>query len=563
LQEFILNTNLPDKYIHRIKALDGHYLLELGKVDEVNNLLRDLEEVVNEKDNITKVEIDLIKASLTFTEGKLEETIGLVESAITLLKQTKTIFLSSKRLLNSNLLELKGKCLRNLGQLDEAIISLKKAIEIKEKLKVKYELAGPTNILAIVYAMKSEFDLALQLLNKCVNIYEEVDNNIQLIKISNNIGQLYNLKGDSENAYNSYQRALNLSNIESYDAFLGPINLNMGLYHFSKGELDKALSYYKESLPYSEKKGDKRGMGMAISNIGNVYEYTGDLDDASEYYSRALELFEEMNITPQIAVCLHNMGNVNQFKEEYEKALEYYNRSLTMFEELENYNSAAETYYNIIKVLIEQNKMADAQEIQNKLVMLNQAHDHKLINLITRMSEASILKMSERVIQKAKAQEILQNIANEEVINYEYTVTAMLDLCELLLIELRISENEVVLNEIKSILDKVASLADEELVQSTRTPLLIRVYMFQSKMALMDLNVNEARKTLKKAKKIAVEKGLLQQLEVITKEEESMDAEMNKLKELVDNNASWYDRLKQSKMADYLKEAQQIARAMD
>ena len=81
----------------------------------------------------------------------------------------------------------------------------------------------------------------------------------------------------------------------------------------------------------------------------------------------------------------------------------------------------------------------------------------KGVNLIYRLSKALIFKKSKRRIKKAQSQELLTNIANEDIIIHEYTVVAMQNLCELLIDEMREEFEEEIFREILQLINKLVS----------------------------------------------------------------------------------------------------------
>ncbi|MFX0066396.1 MAG: hypothetical protein ACFFC7_29910, partial [Candidatus Hermodarchaeota archaeon] len=63
--------------------------------------------------------------------------------------------------------------------------------------------------------------------------------------------------------------------------------------------------------------------------------------------------------------------------------------------------------------------------------------ENKIFSQRQRVAEAFVLKISNRIIQRAKAQEILQQVTEEKLVYHEVAIVALLSLCELLLDELR------------------------------------------------------------------------------------------------------------------------------
>jgi hypothetical protein len=95
---------------------------------------------------------------------------------------------------------------------------------------------------------------------------------------------------------------------------------------------------------------------------------------------------------------------------------------------------------------------------------------------------------------------------------------ANLLLCDLLVEDIRIHGDEGLLDELKLHLSSFAEAA----TRRGQTGLYVEVLLLQSKVALVELDVNEAYRFLDLAEKLADEKGLERTLERITDEKDAL-----------------------------------------
>jgi hypothetical protein len=96
-----------------------------------------------------------------------------------------------------------------------------------------------------------------------------------------------------------------------------------------------------------------------------------------------------------------------------------------------------------------------------------------------------------------EAEEILKEIIEEK--GSEYYLDALLELCDLLLVELRMTNDLEVLEEIESY---IARILDESERMSSYT-LLAETYFLKAKLALLTLDMKKARRFLTQAQQIA------------------------------------------------------------
>ncbi|MFQ5820466.1 MAG: hypothetical protein ACE5I5_10805 [Candidatus Heimdallarchaeota archaeon] len=133
-----------------------------------------------------------------------------------------------------------------------------------------------------------------------------------------------------------------------------------------------------------------------------------------------------------------------------------------------------------------------------------------------------------------KAEEILEQVVDEEVADHSLTVTAMIHLCELLLFELKMTGEEEVLEEVKDLTHRLLDIAKQQSSHS----LLAETYLFQSKFALMELDVERARKLLAQAHIIAEEKGLYMLARMVAQERDLLLSQLHKWERIIEQTPS-------------------------
>ena len=154
------------------------------------------------------------------------------------------------------------------------------------------------------------------------------------------------------------------------------------------------------------------------------------------------------------------------------------------------------------------------------------------------------------MINKAKAQIILQELVQEEVIEHATTVVAIHALCELLIFELRSTGDPVVLEEAKALVNHLYEIAQKHPSFS----LIVNVLLLQANFALLEGNVKLATQLLSQALITAEEKELTGHIKKVKTEQSIIRSELDKWKKMVESNASIYERLEQARMDQYLKE---------
>jgi hypothetical protein len=177
-----------------------------------------------------------------------------------------------------------------------------------------------------------------------------------------------------------------------------------------------------------------------------------------------------------------------------------------------------------------------------------------LINQRFRAAKALMLKTKPRMRHNAKAQEIFKQLTTEDIVENELAIIIMINLCELLLDELKAYNEVEIFQETKDLVQTLQLLAKEQRL----FPLFIDVSILRSKFALIEGDFTQATEILDQAEIMAQEKtlGLLEGK--VIKEKALLEEQHETWQSLINHNASFLERLNQAKLVEYIKFASQL-----
>ncbi|MFW9829550.1 MAG: tetratricopeptide repeat protein [Candidatus Thorarchaeota archaeon] len=416
--------------------------------------------------------------------------------------------------------------------------------------KAYYVSQGQENSLQIadVYIVKSmaffsvhKYEEALTLLSQCEKILETL--NLEMLKEPN-------------------KRKADISCIRA--------NI-----YFMKRDFDNALEFAEHSLMLNKKLDLKVGIIESLEILRNIYYYQGKFEESLEYSNKCLSLAEEINYKSQVLSCYMHFGIIYAFKGEMSIAIEYYNKALTIAEEIDykfgiaaalnnlgdlyrkqgKFNLAKETLEKSVKIFKQIGisgvtsidslfhlalEEGDLELAQKYLEQLWQIKDRSKFSYTAyRLDNAVFLKNSPRTINRGKAEEMLKEIVEAEIVDYEITIIALLHLTDLLLYELQNTGELELIDEIKPNLMKLLDLSEK----NHSFPLLAEVYIFRARLALVTLELQEAQKLLTKAQNIA-EKYHINNLAIrISTEHDDLLKKINKWEGIDESNTSLRERM--------------------
>jgi tetratricopeptide (TPR) repeat protein len=315
---------------------------------------------------------------------------------------------------------------------------------------------------------------------------------------------------------------------------------NLGVAYQQKGELDTALGYFEEALRVSQELGNKNFSATILMVIGHIYRAKGDMKKALELSERAQLLADEAK-GPSITVVLIYSGDFYWQLGDLDRAAKLIKHGLKL--ELANptYPRFLITFatYLLAMVAIDQRDWDQANKCLERLQAISDENPSHLYNSQRyRVAKAIFLKTSPRLRNRIQAEELLQEVINEEGTSQLITIDAMLHLCALRLFELRISGNPDVLKEIQELLVRLRGIAQS----SGSFWVLAETHVLQARLALVELDFKEARNHLTQAQIVAEEQQMSRLATEIAQEYDVLMERLERWEEFVAQKSSMQDR---------------------
>ncbi|MHA2251164.1 MAG: tetratricopeptide repeat protein [Candidatus Kariarchaeaceae archaeon] len=484
-------------------------LLYSGKLDEALDLIKKEEENASEDDPEQFVEIQLMQSEIFLIRGFYQNSLDISKKMIDYCAN------NDLKLLKLDAIILLGEVYWRLGQFDQSLVIIEKGEQelIKEVDPKSHELVNKyaefKKLKGIYYRYNGELDLAYEYFLESLSEFNKLDDAPKIGSLLNYIGLVYHDQGELNEAWNYYIQSLEIKDQTDDLSFLPISYYNLGRIQIDRGELESALEYLMQCLELSTKFGDKRLIGRSYNVIGLIF---------------------------------HNQGKTDA-------AFEHLTQSLAIQKEIGNDLETSWTLYRIMDLLLSTNKRDLQYTFFDELeVISNRNTQDKIINLHHRLLKARIFKSSSRTIKRAEAQRIFNEIALEEIIDYELTISSMLNLSEELLFELRDTGNEQILDELIDLFNKLVAVANEQ----NSFSLLTEIYILQSKFALLELDLKKAQTSLSQALSIAEDRGLRRLAVKISNQYDDLLEQINHWRELNRKETSILERVEQAELEQFI-----------
>ncbi|CAF1292108.1 unnamed protein product [Adineta steineri] len=228
----------------------------------------------------------------------------------------------------------------NQGEYQEALLSLEKALTIRQQLLPSNHsnLGDSYNRIGNVYYRRGDYSEALSYYEKALAIRQQSlpSNHSDLGHSYMGIGNVYYCRGDYSKALSYYEKdlAIRQQSLPSNHPDLGASYMGIGNVYYRRGDYSEALSYYEKDLAIQQQSlpSNHPDLGASYMGIGNVYYSMTDYSKALSYYQKGLTIQQQSlpSNHPDVGASYMGIGNVYYCKGDYPKALSYYQKGLTI-----------------------------------------------------------------------------------------------------------------------------------------------------------------------------------------------------------------------------------------
>jgi tetratricopeptide (TPR) repeat protein len=358
-------------------------------------------------------------------EGKFNEALECFEEAYIVYERDKN------RGGIARTIARKGVSYLYLGNNDLALRFLKEALSICEGLDIKRLNATIHFFLAIAYDMNGNIELASKHDEITCDLFREIgDKTILALALYNSASRKINNDLEYEIGVAQINEAISYAKEAGSIRTINTIQTGLSYAYLYRGEIRKALEFIYDLIEYFEDREDYEALALAKAQIGYINLKKGDLDEAHKNYLECIEYNKKRIKLADVRYPYIQIGQIYQTKGDYNKALHYYTEAIKISINLENKLSLAMDYSLLISYYIEIEDMHTATHYLELLREINQEREHIVIEIVTKMSTALVLKKSENEQERKQAKELFISIIKAEDIDYDYIELAILNLCE-------------------------------------------------------------------------------------------------------------------------------------
>ena len=314
-------------------------------------------------------------------------------------------------------------------------------------------------------------------------------------------------------------------------------------------EFHLALEHNRNALSLAEEINDHFGIALSHLIFGMTYGDIGEFELSLKESKKSLTLFKKINNKKWIATLLNNIGYISAIMGDYDLALEYLEQSLILLEE---FNPMGVDYIldSLIFACLEKGDFNQAQQYFQRLEYIYEQKKERSLVTTYLYNKALMLKISPRIRDIAEAEKLFKQVIEEEIFSFDITIKAFIHLCDLLLKELRLTNDIGVVEELDLYITQLLTIAEK----SHSYYILCETYMLQAKLALLTLDLDESQRLLIQAQQIAERYGIKRLAIKISNEHDQLLKQLKKWESVRDSNTSLTERLKLAGLDEQIKD---------
>jgi len=326
---------------------------------------------------------------------------------------------------------------------------------------------------------------------------------------------------------------------------LGQIAWNLLIF---KGEMDRALKYSERSVSLARESCRKYYIASSLQVMALIYASLGEMERCIKTNEQGFKLFKELNNKYCMAETLNNLSIDYLTKGDSDRALECIEQAMDLNRDLGDLRNLVNNHDFLIEILIKRGDLERARQSLNDLERLNSQLKDKQMDLMYQLDKALLLKTSLRARDRGKAEELLIQLLENKNLTHDERYRALINLCELLLTELYMTNDLNVLDELNQFLDQLLELAEK----SHSYWLIGETYLLQAKLALLSLDLKEARQLLTQGQQIAEKYGISLLAMKISNEHDKLLKQLNMWENLNESTSSLKERMEFARLSEQM-----------
>ncbi|NVJ62501.1 MAG: GGDEF domain-containing protein, partial [Gammaproteobacteria bacterium] len=271
---------------------------------------------------------------------------------------------------------IQAKGFLNMGQIQESLEMISKAILIIQNKDLSVEYASAKMTRGQIYYTEEQFELALADYQFAYDVFKSNDLTVELGTVVSSIAQLYSKTGEHIKAIEFYEESLNLIDLEKQKFYASIIYFNIGTAYSRVEQLAEAEEYFLKALAISNELDDKVGQAYAWHELGKTANANSDYQSAINYFEKAINVLEEQKDNRMLVSVRIRMAESFKLMKQFDQSLSEIDLAISISQKYNVINGLLKAYMVAAEVHELKSEFDFAVEYYKKhLELLKQKHE--------------------------------------------------------------------------------------------------------------------------------------------------------------------------------------------
>lgn len=391
--------------------------------------------------------------------------------------------------------------LYRLNRLEEVMEILSELESLIEKCSEKEAQLRKAQLLVYkiyIYTAKGDVTQANTFAQQNYYLSRDLKSPYHLAYAYHTLGWVNMEMGDINAAMTNYQQSLEIREEIGNQQHIAYTIFALGYLNRTQGNFDEAQKLFTRCLKIREKIGNQQDIAWTYLNLGDIQLAKGNLKEAQIHYDKSFLINKEMDFHWGIVFSLIRLSSIYEQSEDPQPALDTLEKALDYAQEVvENVDSEVYVLFDLINFITKRNLESNKiKEYMMRLEEITMSHtDSRIFDQICRLSNALVLKSSTDTRKRKKARVLLQEITNEEIIDFSTMKTAMINYSEILAKELKgYIGDEIILSELTELSDTLFPIQFQQSYS-----IVAESFLDQTMSALEEVDITKAKELLGRA----------------------------------------------------------------
>jgi len=264
-----------------------------------------------------------------------------------------------------------GKAYYNESELDKALETEYKLLEIISKHGAKIDSANCFRLIGLVYMQKSWYDKSLDYLMRAQQLYGKTGDSAMQAKALMNVGIVHDCMNNYPMALSYYNKALDYFTRTKNNNGIADCELNIAIVLTKQKKYELACTDLLLAIKIYEKAGNESYLAAAYINLGLTSKKMGNYNLAIEYLNKALKIWEKEE--DQYHICFYhlNMGEIMLDMKRIDEAGQYLHEAEKLAKEVGSQDLLAKAYEFLADYHAAKKNFTDAYSYLTKSKQIN------------------------------------------------------------------------------------------------------------------------------------------------------------------------------------------------